>query len=443
MILTKPSRNEISNDTITSAQEVVRRRLQIFAAVSQDRLASVRNALDLLVQRSTAQQTASNPEGRSAKDEGRNGSRRALGAPIRSQFFLSDWRWPLMKWVIPIALFWCLAEVWQGTDGPRVLAISVIGLMLVAGWMTALQTRATNPSRALAIIDYLYVSSAFALLLTLWTLLATGSWAPAQTLARDLLIWAPLIAGFASFTYARTPGVAVTFTVSVYATLIGATLVLSNNIGGTWQEVPVHSLLAQGAATLLAGVFFSRFRDSVSLTIAKLRIAESHSFQDTLTGLANRRKFDLDWQGQNARGVESSLILLDIDHFKAINDRFGHAIGDEVLSEMAQRIRHATNDAAMAYRWGGEEFAVIVPGTGLHVRTIARQIVDAAASAPFSVIGRVTLSAGTASPNGGETPETVFQRADSALLSAEALGRNRVCWAGRTPKSSLVFPTNW
>jgi diguanylate cyclase (GGDEF)-like protein len=447
MILSKPNRNEISHATMTMAAAGAQERLQGDAAALRDSFAKIRNSVRALLASIGGvaprnQDPAHEPteQHQAAKDESRAEVRRALGAPIRSQFFLSDWRWPLMKWAIPIAVLWCLAEVWTSTSGPRVLGISVFGLVLVAGWLAAVKARASNPSRALAIVDYLYVGGAFLLLLTLWVLLATARWEAAQTLTGDLLIWAPLIAGFASFTYARTPSVAIGFTVATYSTLIAAVYLLGSQVGAAWQYVPVHSLLAQGAATLLAGVFFSRFRDSVSLTIAKLRIAESHSFQDTLTGLANRRKFDLDWQGQRERGAELSLILLDVDHFKTINDRFGHAVGDEVLLEMAERIRRATDGVATAYRWGGEEFAVIVPGAGLQVRHIARRVVDAVVAEAFDGVGRVTISAGTASPSGGETPETVFQRADSALLHAKALGRNRVSWAARTATPALVFP---
>jgi two-component system cell cycle response regulator len=158
---------------------------------------------------------------------------------------------------------------------------------------------------------------------------------------------------------------------------------------------------------------------------------------DPLTGLHNRRYMtsQLDPLVERATqgGEPVACLLLDIDHFKKINDNFGHDAGDEVLREFAVRLASNVRAVDLPCRHGGEEFVVIMPDTPLAAaERIAERIRLHVAGSPFRVAGgreilSVTISIGVAATKGsGDTPEQLLKRADEALYEAKETGRNRV-----------------
>ncbi|QTL03390.1 sensor domain-containing diguanylate cyclase [Aquabacter sp. L1I39] len=156
---------------------------------------------------------------------------------------------------------------------------------------------------------------------------------------------------------------------------------------------------------------------------------------DSLTGLGNRRAFDeeLERAGRRARrtGAPVSLLLVDLDHFKAVNDVSGHPAGDAVLRRAGQRLGQAVHRADdMAARYGGEEFAILLPGTdaaGAAVLAEAIRADIAAADMPHPLTGRVTASIGAATHQGAAADtDRLVAEADRALYRAKALGRDRV-----------------
>jgi two-component system cell cycle response regulator len=125
--------------------------------------------------------------------------------------------------------------------------------------------------------------------------------------------------------------------------------------------------------------------------------------------------------------------MIDIDHFKAINDTYGHDVGDEVLREFAARLATNVRAIDLPCRYGGEEFTVIMPGATLEAaEKVAERIRLHVAGAPFRVAAgsellNVTISIGVAASLGeGDTPEALVKRADAAVYAAKAGGRNRV-----------------
>lgn len=168
----------------------------------------------------------------------------------------------------------------------------------------------------------------------------------------------------------------------------------------------------------------------------ELEQAKRESTTDALTGLYNRRAFESSLQHTVAVNrlfqYPAALLLIDIDHFKQVNDTYGHAVGDEVLRAVAERIvRVCKRKSDFVARYGGEEFAVILRETALRdAQKIARQIADAARrdSVPVGdgVQLRITVSIGVAELQPNETPETWFQRADQLLYQAKQAGRNQV-----------------
>jgi diguanylate cyclase (GGDEF)-like protein/PAS domain S-box-containing protein len=151
---------------------------------------------------------------------------------------------------------------------------------------------------------------------------------------------------------------------------------------------------------------------------------------DVLTGLKNRRAFDEKLHEKLALSSRSnegfSVILLDIDHFKTINDRWGHAVGDTVLQEIAKVLTKSLRYIDFIARYGGEEFAVILPGTGMvGSYETAERCRKAIADHTFEH-GRVTLSCGVATWC-NEDEKALLARADLALYASKQGGRNRVC----------------
>ncbi|MGM0984995.1 MAG: diguanylate cyclase [Pseudomonadota bacterium] len=129
-------------------------------------------------------------------------------------------------------------------------------------------------------------------------------------------------------------------------------------------------------------------------------------------------------------GTPFSVIMFDIDHFKAVNDQHGHQTGDEVLRRLARRVNKALRDADVLGRWGGEEFLVIATHTQAQgAAELAERLRQRIARRPFEVVGRVTISLGVATHEAGETVERLEGRVDKALYRAKAAGRDRVAVA--------------
>jgi len=159
---------------------------------------------------------------------------------------------------------------------------------------------------------------------------------------------------------------------------------------------------------------------------------------DGLTGAWNRRRMDEAVRSEMDRlrryDHALCLLVLDIDFFKKVNDRFGHAVGDQLLVELAAQIRSVLRSADSLTRWGGEEFVVLCPSTTLaEAGVLARRLREQVAATVFPVVNEITLSVGVAECLPGETWEQWFQRADAALFRAKSLGRNQVQMAPETP----------
>lgn len=151
---------------------------------------------------------------------------------------------------------------------------------------------------------------------------------------------------------------------------------------------------------------------------------------DALTGALNRRSFEARTNALiDASGAETllALVLVDIDHFKDINDRFGHDIGDAVLKAFAQRMLQASKRRDCLFRLGGEEFALVLPHTNLRAACAFAEVLRRSLeAAPFAGAGLLTASFGVATLMPGDTLESLLKRADRALYQAKGQGRNRV-----------------
>lgn len=185
--------------------------------------------------------------------------------------------------------------------------------------------------------------------------------------------------------------------------------------------------------------------------IEELRVtlgeAREMGLRDPLTALSNRRHFDevltREIAESKALGTELSLILADIDRFKAINDKFGHLMGDEVLKLFSKLLLDNVKGRDTVARFGGEEFAIILPHTGLeNAERIAEQIRGQLEGNRWVMkqtkqwIGKITASFGIAQFGGDDSAEQLVGRADGKLYEAKSLGRNRVVAAKAEAKLS-------
>lgn len=154
---------------------------------------------------------------------------------------------------------------------------------------------------------------------------------------------------------------------------------------------------------------------------------------DALTGLLNRRGFDTQMAFALAMARRSgrplSLITVDVDHFKRVNDTYGHDAGDEVLRRLARTLQDRLRASDIVARLGGEEFVVLLPDTDLQgAQTIAQTLVTGMAEQTDPVVGTITVSAGVASMRGlQDNGKDILRRGDAALYEAKGQGRNRVC----------------
>jgi diguanylate cyclase (GGDEF)-like protein len=195
-------------------------------------------------------------------------------------------------------------------------------------------------------------------------------------------------------------------------------------------DLPPH--VFQALAARLPG------RDSWLLTLTDVTEMELERRElldlanlDPLTRVCNRRKLQEILAEETVRAgryaTPLAVVMLDIDHFKAINDTHGHDAGDAVLVELAARLGRAVRQVDRLARFGGEEFVVVAPGIGLpEAVELAERLRRVVAEEDFPGLGQVTVSLGVAVLGPGETAEAVLKRADTALYRAKAGGRNKV-----------------
>lgn len=157
---------------------------------------------------------------------------------------------------------------------------------------------------------------------------------------------------------------------------------------------------------------------------------EEMSYSDQMTGVANRHRLHARFHAEIARagrtGKGFAVVMLDLDHFKAINDQHGHDTGDKVLCEFAKRLVDAVREYDLVGRWGGEEFLIICPETdGQAAEALGEAIRNRIADQDFALAGQLTVSVGVTEYRLGEAVDSCIKRADQALYQAKWAGRNQ------------------
>jgi diguanylate cyclase len=224
--------------------------------------------------------------------------------------------------------------------------------------------------------------------------------------------------------------------------LLVLSLVLSLHLAGllilpadvakrTFVEFAPLAIVLNVVGTMVVGGMLDRERSTAELELA----LSEETMRDPLTGIANRRGFDrLVEKSADRRsatsGGGSALLVIDLDHFKAINDTYGHEVGDRVLMQLGARLQGCVRGGDVVARFGGEEFVVFLPATPLDAAMmVAERLRCAIADEPFIVMGKrvaVTISIGAHWESTFMKCAAAFASADRALYSAKSMGRNCV-----------------
>jgi diguanylate cyclase (GGDEF)-like protein len=262
-----------------------------------------------------------------------------------------------------------------------------------------------------------------------------------------VMLMAGLCAGTVSF-FSSSPYASMAFWLPFMLTLLGQALTFMDGSGVLPAAIAVFTV----CAFWFTRTSWNQFVENVRVLVERDRLlqeAKASGLQlelmlsrmsdlamvDELTGLKNRRSFfdDIDpvIAGSRRRGKPVAVALLDLDHFKDVNDTHGHAIGDDVLRTVARRIEETLRQEQIVGRIGGEEFVVLLPDTTPQQALVAVERVRKAVgetAIPVSGDGEVwiTVSGGIAPLPEGTTVATAMQHADKAMYRAKALGRNRV-----------------
>jgi diguanylate cyclase (GGDEF)-like protein len=265
-----------------------------------------------------------------------------------------------------------------------------------------------------------------------WSLYGVDAAALGRSAVQAALHWMPLVFAFG---FVAFPGRVATRTAVALLAAVAA-LVVPHDVaaarGGVSDDLFVLTQALVAYGVLIAGLrFFADLHVRASTLERTAERMRELAHTDALTGLGNRRQADLWLLREVQRAARYarpfSVLMLDIDHFKRLNDEHGHAAGDRVLADLASELVGMVRASDAVVRWGGEEFLVLAPETGLgDAVQVAELVRRQVAKMPLGDAHRTTVSIGVAAHRTGDDPQSLVARADAALYMAKRSGRNAV-----------------
>lgn len=201
--------------------------------------------------------------------------------------------------------------------------------------------------------------------------------------------------------------------------------------GGYDPSIVVAGIMIPAFTCFPISFILLRQRNRMTDLFARLEVAhdelKQRASRDAMTGLLHRQAF---FERLNSALGDGAILVIDVDHFKSVNDTYGHAAGDQALRSIATTLERTAGDSAIVARFGGEEFCVFLPLAdefeGLKLGEQMRRQVGAIEFSPNGDRRRLTISAGVARYRPGESVELAISAADAALYEAKRTGRNRV-----------------
>jgi diguanylate cyclase (GGDEF)-like protein len=247
-------------------------------------------------------------------------------------------------------------------------------------------------------------------------------------LMRETTYWIPIICAYWAMMLHARPRLAITMVALLNIVMLAVDLYVRTATGNAiLHGTPVQAVLQIMILVVMVWIFGGVHNKVIS----QRNVARTTAIRDPLTGLHNRLSFEHELRRvaheADRYGYSFGLIILDIDHFKRFNDKYGHLVGDEALQVVAQICRRTVRRTDLLCRWGGEEFAIIVHHASADqaFRT-AEKLRLAVAGCQTEAGEPITISCGVALYRQEEEPRSLFERADAALLLAKEHGRNRV-----------------
>lgn len=193
---------------------------------------------------------------------------------------------------------------------------------------------------------------------------------------------------------------------------------------------PIHGLggdIPQFWISQVVYMVFLIFYKQVAKGYLKAEVWRHYAFEDTLTGITNRRGLETFLEKEFDMNIPLSIIFLDIDYFKQVNDKWGHEVGDNILIEFSNLVAKEIPEGCQFGRWGGEEFLIICKNKSPEdTKELAERIRIAVEKHPFKDVGNITISSGISYAIKDDSPRMLIWRADAALYEAKLNGRNNV-----------------
>jgi len=247
-----------------------------------------------------------------------------------------------------------------------------------------------------------------------------------------VLVRSLILPVFYTFIFLALPGsYALGALVAFYLSLVAIGLTRMLPSGDPKLIVMLVVFYTWNAIIIVVLHFFSRFKEHY--VEARMRADQMAylAFNDYVTGLPNRRGIERILQDEVERarryGRAPSVVMVDLDHLKRVNDTFGHDVGDRALQEVAQLLAREIRRTDRVGRWGGEEFLIVAPETDRKAAwMLAQRLKETLETHSFDQVGTITASYGVASFRPDDTVQSLIKRADEALYRAKTGGRNRV-----------------
>jgi diguanylate cyclase (GGDEF)-like protein len=296
-------------------------------------------------------------------------------------------------------------------------------VILPACFLLSFFAKKTHVSRVIA---YIYLVL-YLLFLTVITFLQAANSGTVYTVASTLQ-WVPVIY-IVSFLFLSNKQ-AIIGAISIYGLMLFLLFVAHAEVfelkNTVLQALLLNAALSQGVCIfcLFGVVKLKKTKDASNLRAEKMEKAANI---DGLLGIGNRRMLQHELNNMASYYTPFSLLLIDVDHFKAINDTYGHLVGDDILRELTRSIENSLRPQDTVGRWGGEEFLILANGTELAgAELLAQRVRLAVEQRKFTTVGRVTVSIGVAQFQPNTSVSHTFSIADKALYRAKNAGRNRV-----------------
>lgn len=322
-----------------------------------------------------------------------------------------------------ICFVWAVEESLEVIfDYDRYGYIISLGVLPICLWLSAVAKK-TSIAR---VVTFVYLTS-YLLFLIVITFLQAANTGTIYTIASTLL-WVPVMY-IVSFLFLSNKQ-AILSAIGIYCLMLVLLFLAHADVfelkNTMLQAMLLNAALSQGVCIfcLFGVVKLKMTKDASELHAEKMEKAANI---DGLLGIGNRRMLQRKLNTMATDYTPFSLLLIDVDHFKAINDTHGHLVGDDILRELTQSMENSMRPEDTIGRWGGEEFLVIANGTELEsAEMLAQRIREGILQHDFATVGRVTVSIGVAQFHPNMSISQTFSTADKALYEAKSAGRNRV-----------------